>query len=125
MGPDDQMEYMLHMSIKDNVSPTSNDISKEDQDLAAAIQASLNETPKADSLSDTPTAAIRDETPESRGIVGPSQSARRQLDKTFSNKDSPATVTAEQFNNMDMGSDNNVSEKGTRRSADVPESMVS
>jgi len=62
MGEDDKLEYTLHMSMKSIPETTNNNT--EDQNLAAAIHASLNETPsKRDSykmLSDSPARGAAD-----------------------------------------------------------------
>jgi len=78
MGDDDKLEYTLHMSMKSIPETTNNNI--EDQNLAAAIQASLNETP--------------------------SKKTCDEGSKIFSDSPStPATAAADKFNNMDVSED--------------------
>merc|ERR1719186_2470269 len=78
MGDNDKLEYTMHISMKSVPATTNNNI--EDQNLAAAIQASLNDTP-----------------------------AKRNLEmdyKIFS--DSPTTATASKFDSMDVSGDDTV-----------------
>ena len=78
MGDNEKLEYTMYISMKSVPATTNNNI--EDQNLAAAIQASLNETP-----------------------------AKRNLEmdyKIFS--DSPTTATATKFDSMDVSGDDTV-----------------
>ena len=78
MGDNDKLEYTMHISMKSVPATTNNNI--EDQNLAAAIQASLNDTP-----------------------------AKRNLEmdyKIFS--DNPTMATTTKFNSMNVCGDDTV-----------------
>ena len=78
MGDNDKLEYTMHISMKRVPATTNNNI--EDQNLAAAIQASLNDTP-----------------------------AKRNLEmdyKIFS--DNPTMATTTKFNSMNVCGDDTV-----------------